>query len=93
MKMSRSQSMLVHSRPVGERKEQVINTSYETSTADIPQNGTPRLTTKLGEDEARTAFNEDQVRSSCGSQYSVSSLGCIGCISCNSNQELLLTAA
>ena len=88
--------MLVHSRSVGERKEQVINTSYDTSTADIPQNGTLRLTTKLGEDEARTAFNEDQVRSNCGSLYSVSSLGpdlSRVCICCNSNQELLLTAA
>ena len=31
------------------------------STASIPQNSTLRLHTKLGEGEARTAFNEDQV--------------------------------
>ena len=54
--------MLVHSRSAGERKDQVVNTSYEASTADIPQNSTLRLSTRLGADEARTAFNEYQVR-------------------------------
>ena len=39
-----------------------INTTYTSSTADIPQNSTLRLSTRLGADEARTAFNEDQVR-------------------------------
>ena len=61
MKMSRSQSMSVHTVPGGERKDLVVDTSFTTSTADIPQTSTLRLTTKLGADEARTAFNEDQV--------------------------------
>ena len=38
------------------------NLTFTTSTADIPQNSTLRLSTRLGADEARTAFNEDQVR-------------------------------
>ena len=40
----------------------ITNTTYPSSTADIPQNSTLRLSTRLGADEARTAFNEDQVR-------------------------------
>ena len=73
MKMSRSQSMLVqspqskahHNLSAGQladtRREETTLT-YTASTADIPQNSTLRLSTKLGADEARTAFNEDQVR-------------------------------
>ena len=44
-----------------------LNTTYSVSTADIPQTSTLRLHTKmdqnesLGVDEARTAFNGDQV--------------------------------
>ena len=53
--------MSVHTVPSGERKDLVEDTSFTTSTADIPQTSTLRLTTKLGADEARTAFNEDQV--------------------------------
>ena len=40
---------------------QATNITYTASTADIPQNSTLRLSTRLGADEARTAFNEDQV--------------------------------
>ena len=46
-----------------------LNTTYSVSTADIPQTSTLRLHTKmdqnesLGVDEARTAFNGDQVSS------------------------------
>lgn len=47
-----------------ERQRQGTNMTYTASTADIPQNSTLRLSTKLGADEARTAFNEDQVRRS-----------------------------
>ena len=45
-----------------ERQRQSTNMTYTASTADIPQNSTLRLSTRLGADEARTAFNEDQVR-------------------------------
>ena len=45
-----------------EREREATNMTYTASTADIPQNSTLRLSTRLGADEARTAFNEDQVR-------------------------------
>ena len=44
------------------REREGTNMTYTASTADIPQNSTLRLSTRLGADEARTAFNEDQVR-------------------------------
>ena len=75
MKMSRSQSMLVQSPQskahhnlsagqLGDTRREETTLTYTASTVDIPQNSTLRLSTKLGADEARTAFNEDQVRQS-----------------------------
>ena len=57
-----SSGQLTEPEPRREREREGTNLTYTASTADIPQNSTLRLSTRLGADEARTAFNEDQVR-------------------------------